>query len=172
MAIRVALSTSLCFLSLFYCGHLICPHEKLEPRASRRKQHYRLYVFSAKSFLGFWLWISNPTKNISARKTNNAIYCIKIAGQKNLNLKSQMCICLTWEFGLLAGVAGCSRVTGAHQLLRRNGTFSLPTFWNKGTEQSLGQNRKKWQPGSYTTNKISHNSKIVSVFPMHPNVRK
>lgn len=54
----------------------------------------------------------------------------------------------TWEFGLLAGVAGGSRVTGAHQLIRNNRTFPLPTLWNEGTEPSLGPNRKKmtaWQ---------------------------
>lgn len=60
MAIRVALSTSLCFRWLFYCGHLIHPHEKLEPHGG--KQHYRLYAFSPESSSWFQLEILKPTK--------------------------------------------------------------------------------------------------------------
>lgn len=102
----------------------------------------------SKAYQCFKVEFSNPQKCYLKKKVLNLFCCVKTGGKNKLNLKSQMCICPTWEFGLLAGVAGCSRVTWTHQFIRNNRTFSLSTLCNEGTERSLGPNRKKWQSGT------------------------
>lgn len=52
----------------------------------------------------------------------------------------------TWEFGLLAGVAGCSRVATASELIRNNRTLPFSTLcWIR---QNTGIERRDYKEGN------------------------